>query len=43
VALQNAGVLMSNYYLALAFAGTALWLALIFPLTQRARAIREEP
>ena len=42
VGLQNAGVLMSNYYLALAFAGTALWLALIFPLTQRARAIREE-
>ena len=42
VGLQNAGVLMSNYYLALAFAATALWLALIFPLTQRARAIREE-
>ena len=41
VGLQNVGVLMSNYYLAAAFAATALWLTLIFPLTHRARAIRD--
>lgn len=42
VALQNAGVLMTNYYLLVAFAATTLWLALIFPLTSRARAIRND-
>ena len=42
VALQNAGVLMTNYYLFVAFAATTLWLALIFPLTSRARAIRND-
>ena len=36
VALQNLGVVMSNYYLATAFVATSLWLALIFPLTRRA-------
>ena len=42
VALQNAGVLMTNYYLFVAFAATTLWLALIFPLTSRARAVRND-
>lgn len=42
VGLQNAGVLMSNYYLVVAFAATTLWLGLIFPLTRRAKAIRNE-
>ena len=42
VALQNAGVLMTNYYLLVAFAATTLWLALIFPLTSRARAVRND-
>ena len=36
VALQNLGVVMSNYYLATAFVATSIWLGLIFPLTQRA-------
>jgi len=40
--LQRVGVAMSNYYLAIAFCAVAVWLALIFPLTHRARAIREE-
>lgn len=39
---QRAGVVMSNYYLATAFMAVTLWLALIFPLTRRAKAIREE-
>ncbi len=34
VLLQKAGVLMSNYYLAIGFAVTLLWLALVFPLTR---------
>jgi AAA family ATP:ADP antiporter len=41
VVLQNAGILMANYYLAIAFAATGLWLALIFPLTRRAKATRD--
>jgi AAA family ATP:ADP antiporter len=41
VGLQNAGVLMANYYLAIAFAATGLWLALIFPLTRRAKATND--
>ena len=36
VALQNIGVVMSNYYLATAFVATSIWLGLIFPLTRRA-------
>lgn len=32
--LQKAGVLMNNYYLAIAFVMAAIWLALIFPLTR---------
>ncbi len=42
VAMQRAGVVMSNYYLAIAFMAVALWLALIFPLTRHARATRGE-
>jgi AAA family ATP:ADP antiporter len=42
VALQRLGVAMSNYYLAVAFCAVAVWLALIFPLTRRAKAILEE-
>ncbi|MBO6701705.1 MAG: hypothetical protein JJ921_05150 [Pseudomonadales bacterium] len=34
VLFQKAGVMMSNYYLAIGFAVTLLWLALVFPLTQ---------
>lgn len=34
VILQKAGVLMSNYYLAIGFVMTTLWLALVFPLTR---------
>ncbi len=34
VLLQKAGILMSNYYLAIAFVMTALWLALVIPLTR---------
>jgi AAA family ATP:ADP antiporter len=41
VGLQNLGVLMANYYLAIAFVATGLWLALIFPLTRRAKATRD--
>ncbi|MFT7131612.1 MAG: AAA family ATP:ADP antiporter [Cyclobacteriaceae bacterium] len=41
VGLQNAGVLMANYYLAIALAATGLWLALIFPLTRRAKATND--
>ncbi|MEL0035192.1 MAG: Npt1/Npt2 family nucleotide transporter [Gammaproteobacteria bacterium] len=36
VALQNLGVAMSAIYLPIAFAATAIWLALIFPLTKHA-------
>jgi hypothetical protein len=32
--LQKAGVLMGNYYLAIGFVVTLLWLALVFPLTK---------
>ena len=35
VLLQKAGVVMNNYYLAIGFAMAVLWLALVFPLTQR--------
>ncbi|MCB1646862.1 MAG: hypothetical protein KDI36_15490 [Pseudomonadales bacterium] len=42
VALQNLGVVMSNYYLAAAFAATSLWLVLIFPLTRHARAVKQD-
>lgn len=41
VILQRTGVVMSNYYLAVAFVAVSLWLALIFPLTRHARATRE--
>lgn len=34
VILQKAGVLMSNYYLAIGFVMATLWLALVFPLTR---------
>ncbi len=34
VVLQKAGVIMSNYYLAIGFVMTAVWLALVFPLTK---------
>lgn len=37
VALQNLGVVTSAFYLPVAFAATAVWLALIFPLTKNAR------
>lgn len=33
--LQRGGVLMGQYYLAIAFAATLVWLALIFPLTRQ--------
>lgn len=42
VALQRIGVLMSNYYLITAFFAVAVWLALIFPLTARAKAVQQE-
>ncbi len=35
VLAQKAGLLMSNYYLLIGFCATALWLALVFPLTRR--------
>jgi AAA family ATP:ADP antiporter len=38
--LQRAGVIMNNYYLAIAFVMTAIWLALIFPLT---RPVKSNP
>lgn len=38
--LQRAGVIMNNYYLAIAFVMTAVWFALIFPLT---RSIKSNP
>jgi len=34
VLLQKAGVLVTNYYLAVGFAMAVLWLALVFPLTR---------
>ncbi len=34
VVLQKAGVLVNNYYLAIGFAMTLLWLALVMPLTR---------
>lgn len=34
VVLQKAGVLMSNYYLAIGFVTVLLWFALVFPLTR---------
>jgi len=42
VALQNLGVVMSNYYLATAFVATSIWLGLIFPLTRRATENEEK-
>ena len=36
VALQNLGVMMSAIYLPIAFVATAIWFALIFPLTKHA-------
>ena len=41
VLMQRAGILMSNYYLAAGFVATAIWLALIFPLTKRAKATQD--
>jgi AAA family ATP:ADP antiporter len=38
--LQRAGVIMNNYYLAIAFVMTAIWLALVFPLT---RSVKSNP
>ena len=34
VLFQKAGVMMSNYYLVIGFVMTAIWLALVFPLTK---------
>jgi AAA family ATP:ADP antiporter len=42
VLLQKAGVLMNNYYLAIGFVMTAVWLALVFPLTKE-RATNDTP
>lgn len=42
VLLQRLGVVMSNYYLVTAFLAVGVWLALIFPLTARAKAVRDE-
>ncbi len=42
VMLQNAGILMSQYYLAIGFMVTALWLGLIFPLTRSEKEIVED-
>lgn len=42
VALQNVGVVMSAFYLPIALAATAIWLALIFPLTKSAAATTSE-
>lgn len=42
VGMQRLGVVMGNYYLGVAFVAVGVWLALIFPLTNRARAIKEE-
>jgi AAA family ATP:ADP antiporter len=36
VMLQKLGVVMSNYYLAIGFVATAVWLALVFQLTKHA-------
>ncbi len=41
-ALQRLGIAMGNYYLAIGFVAVAVWLALIFPLTQRAKAVVAE-
>jgi AAA family ATP:ADP antiporter len=38
--LQKAGVIMNNYYLGIAFVMTAVWLALVFPLT---RSVKSDP
>jgi AAA family ATP:ADP antiporter len=38
--LQKAGVIMNNYYLAIAFVMAAVWLALVFPLT---RSVKSDP
>lgn len=40
--LQRAGVIMSNYYLVIAFVMTAVWLALIFPLTRPDKSMPED-
>ncbi len=42
VSLKQAGILMSNYYLAIGFVATAVWLTLIFPLTKHAKATQLE-
>ncbi len=42
VALQRLGVVMGNFYLGIAFVAVAIWLALIFPLTARAKAVKQE-
>ena len=42
VMLQRAGISTSNYYLAAGLVATAIWLALIFPLTKRAKATQDE-
>lgn len=40
--LQRLGVTMSDFYLGMAFFAVTAWLALIFPLTRRAKAVQEE-
>lgn len=42
VVLQKAGVLMSNYYLAIGFVTVLLWFALVFPLTRPVAAADAE-
>ena len=34
VIAQKAGLVMTNYYLAIGFVVTLVWLALVFPLTR---------
>ncbi len=40
VLLQKAGIVMNNYYLAIALAVATIWLALIFPLTRKEAVAR---
>jgi AAA family ATP:ADP antiporter len=40
--LQKAGIAMSAFYLPIAFAATAAWLVLIFPLTRDAKATQQD-
>ena len=43
VLAQKAGLAMNNYYLAIGFAVTALWLVLVFPLTSKKNEEVTEP